>query len=98
MKRMITVVDLSTGAVTARPSDTRTLDVPGDIDPAASVAAVDRQSHALYRATSGKEVRCAVHLRPLSWRVRGEECLIAEDGALNGGADRYTLCAIDPDV
>jgi len=39
-----------------------------------------------------------VHLRPLSWRVRGEECLIAEDGALNGGVDRYTLCAIDPDV
>jgi len=68
MKRMITVVDLLSGAITARQSDTRTLDVPADLDPESSVAALDGQSVASYRAASGKNIRCAVHPRPLSWR------------------------------
>jgi len=97
MKRMITVVDLLSGAITARQSDTRTLDVPADLDPESSVAALDGQSVASYRAASGKNIRCAVHPRPLSWRVRGEECLIAGNGDLIGGSGRYTLCAVDTD-
>jgi hypothetical protein len=90
---MITLVDLKTGAVTTRSSDTRTLDVPGDLDPETAVADLDTRSHALYRAVTGKEVSRAVHPRPLSWRVEGEECLVAEEGT---GAVHYTLCAIEP--
>jgi hypothetical protein len=96
MKRMITVVDLKTGAVSARRSDTRTIDVPRDFDPETTGAVLDGQSHALYRAASGKDVKCAVHPRPLSWRVRGEDCLIAEDGAGIGAAGQFTLCTVDP--
>jgi hypothetical protein len=87
---MITLVDLRTGAVSARPSDTRTLDVPGDLDPDTAVAALDAQSHAQYRALSGKDVSRSVHPRPLSWRVEGEECLVAEEGVASS-AVRYTL-------
>jgi hypothetical protein len=96
MKRMITLVDLVTGAVTARPSDTCTLDVPVDFAPEASAAALDGRSKALYRAASGKDVSRAVHPRPLSWRVQGETCLVAEEGAAAAGEGRYTLCAIEP--
>jgi len=35
-----------------------------------------------------------VHPRPLSWRARGEECLVADDGAAAAG--HYTLCAVEP--
>ncbi len=93
MRRMITLVDLRTGAVSTRSSDTRTLDVPGDLDPETGVADLDARSHAVYRAASGKDVSCPVHPRPLSWRVEGEECLVVEEGA---GSVRYTLCAIEP--
>jgi hypothetical protein len=93
---MITVVDLKTGAVSARQSDTRTLDVPGDLDAETGAAVLDSQSHALYRAATGKDMRCAVHPRPLSWRVRGEDCLIADDGAVIGAAGHFTLCTVDP--
>jgi len=36
-----------------------------------------------------------VHPRPLSWRVGGEECLLAQT---HGKADEivYRLCAVDP--
>src|SRR5262249_52312818 len=69
MKRMIAVVDLRTGAVNSRPSDTRTLDLPLDFDPETAVATLDERLHALYRSSFGKDVSCVVHPRPLSWRV-----------------------------
>jgi hypothetical protein len=90
---MISIVDLKTGAVSARASDTRTLDLPVDLDLATAVAALDGRSHVLYRSTRGKEVSCLVHPRPLSWRVFGEECLVADEGAVAGN---YTLCAVEP--
>jgi hypothetical protein len=95
MKRMITLVDLRTGAVIARPSNTFTLDVPGDLDSGTAVASLDGRSHVLYRAATGKDVSRAVHPRPLSWRVQGEECLVAEEGSA-GGPGRYMLCAVEP--
>src|SRR5438445_10049479 len=79
MRRMIPIVDLKTGAVLPRASDTRTLDLPVDLDLEFAVASLDAGSHVLYRSTRGKEVSCLVHPRPLSWRARGEECLVAED-------------------
>jgi hypothetical protein len=93
MKRMIAIVDLQTGAVTSRSSDTRTLDLPVDFDPETAIAELDGRSHALYRSTRGKEVSALVHPRPLSWRVHGEECLVANEGPAAGG--RFTLCQVE---
>src|SRR3989442_4990989 len=92
MRRMIPIVDLKTGAVLPRASDTRTLDLPVDLDLEFAVASLDAGSHVLYRSTRGKEVSCLVHPRPLSWRARGEECLVADDGA--AGAPAYTRCGV----
>ena len=92
MRRIITIVDLKTGAVSARASDTRTLDLPVDFDLESAVAALDARSHVRYRSTRGNDISILVHPRPLSRRVRGEECLIADDGA----ASAYSLCAVEP--
>src|SRR3954470_14498239 len=94
MKRMIAIVDLQTGAVTFRSSDTRTLDLPVDFDRETAIAEVDGRSHALYRSTRNKEVSAVVYSRPLSWRVRGEECLIADEDPAAGS--RFRLCQIEP--
>jgi hypothetical protein len=95
MKRMIAVVDLKTGAVTSRPSDTRTLDLPLDFDPGTAEATLDARLHALYRSSFGRDVSCVAHPRPLSWRVRGEKCLIADEEL--AGIGRYTLCEVEPE-
>jgi hypothetical protein len=94
MKRRIAIVDLKTGAIASRLSDTRTLDLPLDFDPDTTVATLDARSHAVYRSSLGKEVSCVAHPRPLSWRVRGEKCLIADEAAAAAG--RYTLCEVEP--
>ena len=78
MDRMIAVVDLATGEVNDRRSTTPTLDVPPDFERSIGVVSLDQKSHARYIATDGKEREYSAFPRPLSWRVRGEECLIAE--------------------
>ena len=96
MRRMISIVDLSTGRIWTRPSTTLTLDLPGDFDREIPIAALDAKSHARYHTTDGKTVSRVVHPRPLSWRVRGEECLIAEQAAGVTSPGQYTLCAVEP--
>lgn len=78
MKRMIPIVDLSSGAVSDRPSNTPTLDLPQDFDRAASCAEVDAQSRVRYLTQEGKSVVRPAMQRPLSWRVHGEECLVSD--------------------
>ena len=97
MRRMISIVDLTTGQISVRPSDTPTFDLPGDFDRVSAVAALDSRSQARYSATGGKNVVRSVHSRPLSWRVRGEECLVADDGEMPTVSEpsHYTLCAIE---
>jgi len=94
MKRMISIVDLQTGEVSVRSSETSTLDVPGDLDRDTGVASLV-SSHAHYVSTSGKNIIGATYPRPLSWRVRGEECLVANrpEGFRESG---YTLSAVEP--
>ena len=94
-RRSIAVVDLTSGRVTERAGDTRTLDVPADFDRGAGIASVDRQARAHYLSTAGTTLLNSAHPRPLSWRVRGEECLVAR---VRGNADEvaYRLCAVDP--
>jgi hypothetical protein len=82
MERMIPVVDLVTGEVIDRTSRTLTLDLPPDFERTSAVVSLvvslDQQSHGRYLATDGKEREYSVFPRPLSWRARGEDCLIAE--------------------
>jgi len=96
MRRMISIVDLTTGRVWTRRSDTPTLDLPGDFDRQIPVAALDARQRAVYRNLDGKSISRVVHPRPLSWRVRGEECLIAEQAAGVTSPGQYTLCAVEP--
>jgi hypothetical protein len=94
MKRMISIVDLKTGEVSVRSSDTSTLDVPGDLDRDTGVASLV-SSHAHYVSTAGKNIIGVTYPRPLSWRVRGEECLVANRRKAHRES-RYTLSAVDP--
>jgi hypothetical protein len=78
MDRMIAVVDLVTGEVIDRTSRSLTLDIPPDFEWTSAVVTLDQKSHGRYLATDGKEREYSVFPRPLSWRARGEECLIAD--------------------
>lgn len=95
MKRMISVVDLKTGEVSARPSDTSTLDVPVDFDREKGVASL-LKSHAHYFSTTGKSVAQPTFARPLSWRVHGEECLVANLSEAMAERCSFTLSAVEP--
>ena len=93
-QRTISVVDLASGRISDRKSDTLTLDVPADFDRSAGVASVDARSRASYLSTAGSTRVNPVHPRPLSWRVHGEECLVAR---VRGNANEtgYRLCAVE---
>jgi hypothetical protein len=95
---MIPIVDLATGWVSELPSHTITFDVPQDLAPDAAVAMLDALSHAHYSSSRGTSVSCAVFARPLSWRVRGEECMVSVDNraATTSEPREYRLCAIEP--
>jgi hypothetical protein len=88
-RRTIPIVDLVNGRVINRASNTLTLDVPADFDRSASVA-----SGAHYLSTGGTSLVNPAHPRPLSWRARGEECLVAS--AKDSADAVYRLCAVDP--
>jgi len=95
MKRMIPIVDLKTGEVSIRSSDTSTLDVPLDLDRDKGVASL-LKSYAHYFSTTGKSAIRATFPRPLSWRVRGEECLVANLSEAMTERCSFTLSAIEP--
>jgi len=78
MDRMIAIVDLSTGEISERMSTTLTLDLPPDFERASGMVTLDELSHGHYLATDGKEREYSVYPRPLSWRARGEDCLVAD--------------------
>src|SRR5260370_34004597 len=94
--RTIAVLDVANGTITDRASDGLTLDVPADFDRSACVASVDAHSRAHYLSTAGSRLLNPAHPRPLSWRVRGEQCLVASARG-NAEAVGYRLCAVDPE-
>jgi hypothetical protein len=98
MKRMIDVVDLRTGEICSRPSHARTLDIPSDFDPDAGTATLDFRSRAHYLSVHRKEVVREAMARPLSWRVRGERCLVEDDDRVPtiDEPSRFSMRAIDP--
>ena len=97
MKRMIPIVDLTTGAVSLRTSHTQTLDLPPDFDRAAAVAEFDVQSRVRYLSVEGKKMVRPTLSRPLSWRVHGEECLVADHpaAATLSRPGSYTLVTVE---
>jgi len=78
MERLIAVVDLTSGEVSDRMSTTLTLDLPPDFERASAIVSLDQLSHGHYLATDGKQREYSVYPRPLSWRARGEDCLISD--------------------
>lgn len=97
MKRTIAVVDLASGEVVQRASDTATLDVPADFDRTTTSARLEGGAHLHFANAPGSQVVRPVFTRPLSWRVRGEECLIAEERERKTAhaATRFHLSAIE---
>jgi hypothetical protein len=97
MTRMIPVVDLTSGRVTQRPSNTPTFDLPEDFDRGTAAADLDDRSRAHYSSNLGKPIIRPVMARPLSWRVRGEECLVADGtrAPTSEHPSNYKLCAIE---
>ena len=97
MKRMIPIVDLATGVITDRLSNTLTLDLPEDFDRSGAGAQVDARSRVQYRSLNGKNVVSPTLLRPLSWRVHGEECLVSSESPLGAAQSpgRYSLFAVE---
>ena len=97
MHRMIEIVDLRDGRILQRPSDSQTLDVPGDFVRPNGVVSLDSASHGHYIASDGKTREYAAFLRPLSWRARGEEFLIAgTSGRVAKTRNLYRLVALEP--
>ena len=94
MRRTIATLDLASGTVSDRASNTPTLDVPGDFDRTTTSAQLDLSSH-LHYSTYGKPVVRPAFVRPLSWRTRGEECLVEEEGGATPGSNRFLLCAVE---
>jgi hypothetical protein len=95
MKRMIPIVDLKTGEVSVRSSDTSTLDVPVDLDRGRGVASL-LKSHAHYFSTAGKSTITAAFPRPLSLRVGGDEFLVANLSEAMTERCSFTLSAVEP--
>ncbi len=96
MKRLIAIVDLRNGRIHERPSDTLTLDVPADLDRPDGVVSLDEQSHGHYIANDGKSREYSAFVRPLSWRTRGEECLVADRAPRAASPRLYRLAAVEP--
>ena len=95
MRRTIAIVDLASGEVTDRTSNTPTLDVPADFDRTTTASQLDAGAH-LHYAASGQAVVRPAFSRPLSWRVCGEECLVQEeDGPAAPGSTRFRLSAVE---
>ena len=97
IQRTIAVVDLDSGKITDCTSDTLTLDVPADLDRHARVVPGDAGSGAHYLSVSGTRLVNPAHPRPLSWRIPGEDCLVARTRGKNKEIASYRLCTVDPD-
>src|SRR5437660_12726020 len=96
MQRMIAIIDLRSGEVQERPSDTLTIDVPADFDRPAGVVSLDAHSHAHYVATDGKSREYHHFARPLPWRNRREDCLVVDRSDRPASPKLYRVVDIAP--
>jgi len=77
MKKLIEIVDLSSGAITNRTADTPTLDIPADLDRQTGGVSIDADRIVRYFAAGAARRLYVGSPRRLSGRVVGEECLVA---------------------
>ena len=77
MKKLIEIVDLTSGAITNRKADTPTLDVPADLDWQTGGVSIDGDRVVRYFAAGATRRLYVGRPRELSGRVVGEECLVA---------------------
>ena len=98
MDRAMTAIalrDVVSGDRSSRPRDTPTADVPADF-PRDGVFTVADGFRASYGAVGGKHVTRNVRPRPLSWRIEGEQCLVARSGGAARRLRQYRLCILEP--
>jgi hypothetical protein len=91
----IAVRDVVSGDRSSRPRDTPTADVPADF-PRNGVFTVADGFRASYGAVGGKQVTRNVRPQPLSWRIGGEQCLVARSGGAARRLRQYRLCILEP--
>jgi len=91
----IAVRDLASGERSSRPRDTPTADVPADFPRAGGVFSVSDGCRASYGAVGGKHVTRNVRPQPLSWRIEGEQCLVARSGGAARRLRQYRLCILE---
>jgi hypothetical protein len=98
MDRAMTAIalrDVVSGDRSSRPGDTPTADVPADF-PRDGVFTVADGFRASYGAVGGKHIARNVRPRPLSWRIEGEQCLVARSGGAARRLRQYRLCILEP--
>jgi len=97
MKKLIQIVDLTSGAIANRRADTLTLDVPADLDRMTGGVSVDADRIVRYFAAGAARRLYIGRPSRLSGRVVGEECLVAVDALDSGGViclRRYSLSVV----
>jgi len=97
MERAMTAIalrDVVSGDRSSRSRDTPTADVPADF-PRDGVFTVADGFRASYEVR-GKHVTRNVRPRPLSWRIEGEQCLVARSGGTARRLRQYRLCILEP--
>ncbi|MFL5312860.1 MAG: hypothetical protein ACJ79H_20705 [Myxococcales bacterium] len=77
MKKLIEIVDLTSGAITNRNAETPTLDVPADLDWQTGGVSIDADRIVRYFAAGAARRLYVGKPRQLSGRGVGEQCLVA---------------------
>ncbi len=97
MKKLIEIVDLSSGVITNRKADTPTLDVPVDLDWRTGGVSIDAERIVRYFAAGAARRLYIGQPSRLSGRVVGEECLVAVERVENDTAAfllRFSLSVV----
>jgi hypothetical protein len=96
MKKLIEIVDLISGIITNRKTDTLTLDIPADLDWQTGGVSIDAGRIVRYFAPGAAPRLYVGCPRRLSARTVGEECLVAVAPFDSGSAtcSRYSLSVV----
>ena len=97
--RLIAVVNLTSGVLLERETDTLTLDIPPDFDPDTGGVFVDADRLGRYRTKAGATRVYSATPSHLSQRGAGEECLVAAqeiDSSGQASLRRYWRSLVKP--
>src|SRR5207248_1963310 len=88
--------EVSSGDGPSGPAVTPTAEVPVDFRRGGGVFTISDGFRASYGKVGGKQVNRNVRPRPLSWRIEGEQCLVARSGGAARRLRQYRLCILEP--